>query len=285
VAADLPLVASGHHLPMLRSWVYLLVLPMALSAFGADADESEAAKVRIGVQANDAGAQVGAVDRSPVSGLYLATIDGVSGYVSADGRYFIVGDMLDLASRTNVTEKRRKEMRRALLKKIAPDEAIVFGPAKPKYTVIVFTDADCPYCRKLHGELEQLQAKGIAVRYVAFPRAGPQTKSWRTMAAVWCSKDRQDALTRATRGDAVSAGKKCSDAVIAKHYALGQELGIPGTPMIVLSDGTSLGGYMSPDRLLVALAEHTASERSERVSRNSHEQGLAAGRPPTRREP
>jgi len=257
---------------MLRSWVYSLVLPMAWSAFGADADEFEAAKVRGAVQANDPGAQVTAVDRSPVRNLYLTTIDGVSGYVSADGRYFIVGDMLDLASRTNVTEERRKATRRALLTKIKPEEAIVFGPPKPKYTITVFTDADCPYCRKLHGELEELEKKGIAVRYVAFPRSGPGTKSWKTMAAVWCAKDRREALTRATRGDVLSAKSSCSDALIAKHYRLGQQLGIPGTPMIVLSDGTSLGGYMSPDKVLVALAEHAESERSASTRRSSHEQ-------------
>jgi thiol:disulfide interchange protein DsbC len=175
--------------------------------------------------------------------------------------------MLDLASRTNVTEQRRKATRRELLKKIKPEEAIVFGPAKPKYTIIVFTDADCPYCRKLHGELEQLEAKGIAVRYLAFPRSGPGTKSWKTMTAVWCAKDRREALTRATRGEQVNAQSSCSDAVIVKHYALGQQLGIPGTPMIVLSDGTSLGGYVAPEELVVALAEHVESS-----SGNSHEQ-------------
>src|SRR4030095_13483558 len=96
---------------MLRSWVCLLVLPMAWSAFGATAEDLAAAKIRIAVQANDPAAQVSTVDRSPVSGLYLTTIDGVSGYVSADGRYFVVGDMLDLASRRNVTEERRKQTR------------------------------------------------------------------------------------------------------------------------------------------------------------------------------
>jgi thiol:disulfide interchange protein DsbC len=255
----------------------LLVQLMVLSAFGAGADDVVADKVRVAVQGNDPRAEVSAVDRSPVSGLYLTTIDGVSGYVSADGRYFVVGDMLDLKSRTNLTEERRKATRRELLKKIKPGEAIVFGPAKPKYTIIVFTDADCPYCRKLHGELEELEKKGVEVRYVAFPRAGPGTKSWKTMAAVWCAKDRQDALTRATRGEEVTAARNCSNAVISKHYELGQKLGIPGTPMIVLGDGTSLGGHMAPEKLLVSLAQHAEggiakSKSAEAASANSYEQ-------------
>jgi thiol:disulfide interchange protein DsbC len=240
---------------------------MAWYAFGASAAGDVEAKVRIAVQANDPAAQVSAVDGSPVRGMYLTTIDGVSGYVSADGRYFIVGDMLDLKSRTNVTEEKRKATRRELLKKIGPGEAIVFGPEKPKYTVTVFTDADCPYCRKLHEEVGELEKKGVEVRYVAFPRAGPGSKTWRTMTAVWCAEDRREALERATRGEEVTAANKCSEAVIAKHYELGQKLGIRGTPMIVLSDGTSLSGYTAPDKLLVALAEHAQNERG-----NSYEQ-------------
>ena len=254
---------------MLRSCAFQLVLLMAWYAFGASAAGDIEAKVRVAVQANDPAAQVSAVDGSPVSGMYLTTIDGVSGYVSADGRYFIVGDMLDLKSRKNVTEEKRKAKRRELLKKIGPGEAIVFGPEKPKYTITVFTDADCPYCRKLHGEVEELEKKGVEVRYVAFPRSGPGTKTWRTMMAVWCAADRREALTRAVREEEVreEKNKKCGDGVIRKHYELGQKLGIPGTPMIVLSDGTSLGGYVAPDKLLVALAEHAKS-----VGGNSHEQ-------------
>jgi thiol:disulfide interchange protein DsbC len=254
---------------MLRSWAFPVVLLMAWYAFGASAGDVEA-KLRVAVQGHDSGAQVGAVNPSPVSGMYLTTIDGVSGYVSADGRYFIVGDMLDLASRKNVTEEKRKATRRELLNRIKPEEAIVFAPEKPKYTITVFTDVDCPYCRKLHGEVEELERKGVEVRYVAFPRSGPGTKSWKTMTAVWCAKDekdRREALTRATRGEEVivNAGSACRDVLIKKHHALGQKLQIPGTPMIVLGDGTSLGGYMPPDQLLVTLAEHAQSvgRRSE----------------------
>lgn len=256
---------------MLRSWLSCILLPTALPAL-AEPTGSLAEKLQNAVHEHDPAAQVVAPERSPVGGLYLTYIDGVSGYVSADGRYFVVGDMLDLAARKNVTETQRQARRRALLEKVGPEEGIVFGARKPKHTIIVFTDVECPYCRKLHGELGQLEAKGVAVRYMAFPRSGPNTKAWRTVTAVWCAKDRRGALTRATRGEAVSeaasaARSSCSDAVIEKHYALGQQLGILGTPMIVLSDGTSLGGYMAPEKLVAALEEHAAGVRG-----SSHEQ-------------
>jgi thiol:disulfide interchange protein DsbC len=171
-----------------------------------------------------------------------------------------------------VTEEGRKERRRALLQKIELDEAIEFGAAKAKYTVLVFTDVDCPYCRKVHEEIGELEARGIAVRYLAFPRSGVGTKAWRTMAAVWCAGDRREALTRATRGEEVKVqeGRACSDGVIEKQYALGQQLGVLGRPMIVMSDATSLGGYMSPDRLVAALEEH-AKERTSGMSGRSND--------------
>ncbi len=245
---------------------------VTVPVFGASADDV-VGKLRAVVEAHDPGSKVAAPERSPVSGLYLTSIDGVSGYVSADGRYFIVGDMLDLASRTNVTEEGRKARRRELLKRIAPGEAIVFGPERPKYTVTVFTDADCPYCRKFHEEVGELAAKGVAVRYVAFPRAGPGSKTWKTMAGVWCAKERREALTRATRGEEVRVGNSCGDAVIAQHYALGQQLGIPGTPMLVMTDGTSLGGYLPAEKLVAVLEEISAQGPGRAaVDGDSHEQ-------------
>lgn len=257
---------------MLRSRRYWGLLLATVPALGTSADEV-GGRLRSVIQAHDPGAQVSAPERSPVNGLFQTSIDGVSGYVSADGQYFIVGDMLDLQSRRNVTEERRKERRRALLTSVAPGEAIEVGAVKAKHRVFVFTDVDCPYCRKFHAELGELEARGIAVSYLAFPRSGPQTKAWRTMAAVWCAGDRREALTRAKRGDEVrvQGGSECGDAVIAKHYALAQQLGIPGTPMIVLSDGTALGGYMSPEKLVAALEEH-AKARSQGAGGKSYEQ-------------
>jgi thiol:disulfide interchange protein DsbC len=255
---------------MLRSWRCWGLLLTTAAAFGAAADEV-GGRLRAVIQAHDPGAQVSAPERSPVSGLLQTSIDGVSGYVSADGRYFVVGDMLDLETRRNVTEEGRKERRRALLQRVGPGEAIEFGAAKAKHTVLVFTDVDCPYCRKFHEGMRELEARRIAVRYLAFPRSGPGTKAWRTMAAVWCAGDRREALTRATRGEAVKEGRACSDAVIEKQYASGQELGIPGTPMIVMGDGTSVGGYMAPEKLLAALEEH-AAEQVKSMSGKFHEQ-------------
>jgi hypothetical protein len=121
---------------MMRSWGYrdccwttALTTLAAEPVVAASANEV-GGKLQSTIQAHDPGAQVGAPERSPVSGLFHTSIDGVSGYVSADGRYFIVGDMLDLASRRKVAEEERNEKRRELLRKVRPAKRLSSGRRK-----------------------------------------------------------------------------------------------------------------------------------------------------------
>ena len=79
---------------------------------------------------------------------------------------------------------------------------VIFSPKNPRYTITVFTDVDCQYCRKLHSEIAEFNKLGVRVRYVFYPRTGPDTESWRKAEAVWCSADRNEALTRAKAGGA-----------------------------------------------------------------------------------
>jgi thiol:disulfide interchange protein DsbC len=241
----------------MRMPLYICVLAItAVIATAANAQEG-ADKVRKALEARDPSLKVISLEKSPASGLYLVQIDGASGYVTADGRYLILGDMLDVSSRTNLTERARQGVRRSLLRTVDPNSAIVFAPAKSRYTITVFIDADCPYCRKLHADIAQLLQSGVTVRYLAFPRSGPDTDSWSKMEAVWCAADRRDALARATLGADIEKPKRCAGHEIADHYALGQKLGIPGTPMILSEDGTVLGGYLPPSQLLEQLQAHS----------------------------
>jgi thiol:disulfide interchange protein DsbC len=130
---------------------------------------------------------------------------------------------------------------------------IVFGPASAKYTITVFTDVECGYCRKLHGEIDQLNKLGVRVRYLAYPRAGPGTDDWHKMEAVWCSKDRNAAITMAKQGQVVQA--KCGATPVAKQYELGEEMGVRGTPAIFTMAGDYIGGYLPPGEMVRQLDE------------------------------
>lgn len=185
---------------------------------------------------------------SQVAGIYEYAQGADILYVSADGKYAFVGDLFDVAKESNLSEARRREARRQLMSAVPESQMLVFSPKQPRYTVTVFTDIDCGYCRKLHGEIARYNELGIRVRYLFYPRTGPDSESWDKAVAVWCSPDRNDSLTRAKRGETIRTAK-CAGSPVARDFELGQEMGLQGTPAIVLASGEMLPGYVPPAML------------------------------------
>ncbi|MDZ7643211.1 MAG: DsbC family protein [Woeseiaceae bacterium] len=189
---------------------------------------------------------------SPIDGWYTIRRGAIVAYISADGRYLLQGDLIDLDRQVNLSEEARDEARREMMAAVPDDETIVFAPDEVRHTVSVFTDVDCTYCRRLHSQIDQYLAKGIEVRYLLYPRNGPTSPSWATAERVWCAKDRNKALTLA-KLDQEFESQSCGTAMVSEHYAMGQDVGLRGTPAIVLEDGTLVSGYLPPDRLAEAL--------------------------------
>jgi thiol:disulfide interchange protein DsbC len=197
---------------------------------------------------------------APVAGLYEFAQGADVVYVSADGRHVIDGDIFELDSQANLTERRRREARLAMIAKVPESNMVIFGPRNARHTVTVFTDIDCGFCRKLHSEMAQYNELGIRVRYLFYPRSGPDTESWSKAEAVWCARDRNDAMTRAKKGETVKSAK-CDASVVGNDYQLGQDTGLRGTPAIVLPDGEMLAGYLPPAMLIQRLQPKPAAAR------------------------
>lgn len=192
---------------------------------------------------------IDSIQATPVKGLYQVLIGAEVFYITGDGRYAInKGELVDIQERVNLTERARIRARSDLIKTINEGEYIEFAPKKPSDIIYVFTDIDCGYCRIFHRDVPELNAKGISVRYLAYPRAGVNSDTGRRMGHVWCAEDRQKALTASKRREQVEP-RRC-DNPIARHYVLGQQLGLRGTPAIYLQNGNMFPGYMSPDRLI-----------------------------------
>jgi thiol:disulfide interchange protein DsbC len=200
------------------------------------------------------GTRVEDLKPSPIPGIYELTRGMDIAYVTTDGKYAISGDLIDLGGNDNLTEARRREMRAKKIGAIPDSDMVVFTPRDPKYTVTVFTDVDCAYCRELHRQVADYNRLGIRIRYLFFPRTGPNTESWTKAEQVWCSTNRNEALTQAKRGIPLAA-KPCADNPVARDFALGQEFDLKGTPAIVLADGELLGGYLPPVALAQRLKE------------------------------
>ncbi len=190
------------------------------------------------------------VDRASaaaVPGFRELIVNGHTLYVSDDGRYVLQGNLYDTVAKKDLSEATMSALRREELAKVPASQRIVFAPANPKYTVSVFTDTQCGFCQKLHSQIAQYNALGIAIEYLAFPRMGPASDDFSQMEAVWCSANRGKALTDAKNGKRINA-PRCSSPV-AMEYDLGRRLGLTGTPMIIAPNGNAAPGYLDPARM------------------------------------
>ena len=186
-------------------------------------------------------------------GMYEAVFGPQVIYVSRDGRYILEGDLYDLQQRVNLTETKRQEGRVKVVDAIDPKTMIVFAPENPKFTITAFTDVDCGYCRKLHSQIGEYNKLGIAVRYLAFPRAGVDSESYYKAVSVWCAADRKAEMTKAKSGAKLE--KRTCDNPVKDHMAAAQEVGVTGTPTLVLDNGRVIPGYVEPARLLQILEQ------------------------------
>tara|TARA_B100001113_G_scaffold162060_1_gene132638 strand:+ start:3105 stop:3818 length:714 start_codon:yes stop_codon:yes gene_type:complete len=175
-------------------------------------------------------------------------------YVSKDGKFFLYGDMFEIKSSqiVNLTSIDITQRRISLMREINDDELISFSSKNELYSVTVFTDVDCGYCRKLHKEMAGYNKLGITVNYAAFPRSGIGTEAFTKMVGAWCSKSPKESMTNLKNGKNPKLNF-CDSQPIAKHYAIGKKLGITGTPAIVTEDGQLFPGYYSPEDLLEKL--------------------------------
>jgi thiol:disulfide interchange protein DsbC len=227
---------------------------ISLGAVAADTDFSE---VEESIRSLAPGATSIAISETPIEGLLMVQIEGDIVYATADGKYLIQGRVLDMKTREDLTESAKAEVRQALLAKVDSGSQITFAPAEPKYDLMVFTDIDCGYCRKLHAEIDQYNEQGIAIHYMAFPRAGVGSHSYDKAVSVWCAGNQQDALTQAKLG-AEPDPAQC-DNPIDEQYALGRELGVTGTPSLLTSAGQMIPGYVPPAQLRARLDQMAAS--------------------------
>ena len=223
---------------------FLILIFFATSAIANDALKKEFQKSLSRLSSDF---EISDVKETPIKGIYQVTIGPDVIYMSRDGNYVLKGEILDIGNRRNLTEDFHAQKRINLLNTIADSEYIEFSSTKTKNHIYVFTDVDCGYCRKLHRDVPELNSMGIAVRYLAYPRAGVDSIIGEEMRNVWCAENRQKALTTSKNRQPIEV--KICDAPIARHHALGRELDVTGTPAIFLENGRKLPGYIPPDEL------------------------------------
>jgi thiol:disulfide interchange protein DsbC len=219
-------------------------LLLALLSTTAGAADKDAERVRNELAKSYPEIAKAIVRPAPAPGLYEIEMDNQLLYATADGKFLVLGNIVEAGSGKNLTVVRQ-------LDTISEKDMIVIGPQNAKRTITVFTDVDCPYCARIHQEVPELNKAGVKVRYLLFPRSGLKGETYQKSVAVWCADDRAKAIGVAKAGGKMDL-KTCANPV-DKHYNLGLRLDVSGTPTIFTDNGARIGGYMPAARLLAAI--------------------------------
>ena len=195
------------------------------------------------------------IEKTDINGFYEVNFEDIEPlYVSEDGKYLISGDIFEISEEglINKSSSRRNYQRKKILDEIDEKEFIAFTPEVQKFSVYVFTDVDCGYCRQFHRQINEYLELGIRVNYLAFPRAGIGSASFRKIVSAWCSEDPNLALTNLKLGLEIEENI-CVSHPVEKHFGLGGSLGVNGTPSIITEEGQLIPGYLPPKELIAIL--------------------------------
>lgn len=233
----------------MKFFTLLLFVSSLLMTFTVSAEVDNTEKLKQALAKSMPNVKVSRITETPIEGMYEVIVGTQVVYMSVDARYMIEGDLFDLNTKRNMSEEAKSVIRLAAIEKLGADKMLVYKPEKVKNTVTVVTDIDCPYCRRLHSEIPDYIKNDIQVRYIFMPLKG--AADMKKTVSVWCAEDQQRALDTAKSGGKVE--EKTCDNPIKEHLALARELGVRGTPAILLEDGRLLPGYVPIDKLVVEI--------------------------------
>ena len=192
------------------------------------------------------------VKETDMTGFFEVNFEGIEPlYVSSDGNYLVSGDiyLITRDGLVNKSEARRDYQRKTLIENLDNKEMITFEPKNVTHNVFVFTDVDCGYCRQFHNQIDAYLDLGIKVNYLAYPRAGIGSESFKKISSAWCNDDPNYSLTLLKQGQDIETNL-CSNNPVEKHFKLGNAIGVQGTPSIITDEGKMIPGYLPPQDLL-----------------------------------
>jgi len=227
----------------------VFVLAVEGSAAEGNPESGSIASLRKAFAIKVPGLEITQIKEAPIQGVFEVVVGSQVVYTDGNARYVIDGDLIDLATKRNFTEESRAVIRMTKIEELGEKNMIVYTPKTVDHTITVVTDIDCPYCRRLHGEMDEYMKSGVKVRYIFMPLKGKE--DYDTTVSVWCSDDKNMALDLAKSGSEID--KASCDNPIDRHLDLARQLGVRGTPAIILANGTMLPGYVPVKKMVEQL--------------------------------
>ncbi len=217
---------------------------LLLASISVQAGEKE---IRQALQKSFPGMEITSISKTPYGGLYEVVVDGQAAYTTSDGKYLVLGNVIDLASKRNVTAERNAKLMEVKWSTLPFAKAIKEVKGNGSRKLAIFSDADCPYCRKLEPELEKLT--NVTIYTFLYPIEGLHPDAVPTSKKIWCEKDRLKAWKAyMLKGEEPKSKGDCANPV-DDIIALGAKLKVSGTPTMILENGQRIPGFMPADKL------------------------------------
>jgi len=219
----------------------------ATSADPVTAPPPEAAAIKKQLETKFPGAAVGVITRSPYFGLFEVQLDSQLVYTDAKAKYILVGSVYDVEAKVNLTEKRMRKLNRVDIASLPMDLAFKRVKGNGERKLIIFSDADCPFCAKLENELKSVD--NVTIYTFLFPIDTLHPDSARKSRIIWCSADRVKAWDAFfANGSLPNNAGDCDNPVEATN-ALGQKLRVQATPTLIFADGSIVPGAIPPEQI------------------------------------
>ena len=185
------------------------------------------------------------VTRTPY-GVFEVVVGTDVYYTDQATSYVMIGRLIDAKTRQDVTQARRDELMKVDYAKLPLDQAVRLRVGKGTRQFVTFEDPNCPYCRKLHTDIQGM--KDVTVYVFLYPILSPE--SFEKAKNIWCSKDRAAAWNAAMiEGKAPAAAAADCKHPLQQNLQLGQRLGVNGTPTLIFQDGRRMPGASSTDEI------------------------------------
>ena len=229
------------------------VTPLLLTVALTTACNAGEGEIKKNIESRFPGAKVSSITKTPINGVFEVIVDGNQViYADENADHVLVGDLLETASKRNLTREKTDKLAEVKFDSLPLEQALKIVKGDGSRKLAVFSDPDCPYCRRLEGELAKLN--NVTIYNFIYPLP-MHTDAERKGRVVWCSADPAKAWTDLMLNGKDPQGKDDCPNPIAANIALGQKLNVQGTPAIIFANGKRVPGMVPADRLELMLAE------------------------------
>jgi thiol:disulfide interchange protein DsbC len=157
----------------------------------------------------------------------------------------------------NITEKRLLDLTSIKWENLPLDAAVKTVRGNGKRMLAIFSDPNCPYCKRFEKDLAKVD--DVTIYTFLYPILSQD--SHEKSKAVWCSADKAKAWNDLMLNGTMPPAGRC-DTPIEANLALGHKYRVTGTPTLVFANGERVPGVIAADQIEKLLVKNGKESKS-----------------------